>query len=96
MNTECCPQPGQVSFYSVLPLVCLPCYWLVSRACGSGQVAWKGPFCLSSMTVNLLFYSVQGIERGGRTAVWKGSHWPCRCSHNPVATADSEGDLIIV
>ena len=38
MNAERCLWPGEVGFYSVLPLVCLPCNWLVSRACGSGQV----------------------------------------------------------
>ena len=45
------------------------------------MVAWKGPFSLSSMSVILLFGSVQGIEHGGRAAVWKDGHWPCSCSH---------------
>ena len=44
-------------------------------------VTWKGPFCLSLMIVKLPFCSVQGIKRRGRAAVWKGSHWPCGCSH---------------
>ena len=50
---------GDVGFYSVLPLVYLPCYWLVGRACGSGQVNGyrlhgKEPSCLTSITVELL------------------------------------------
>jgi hypothetical protein len=35
---ECCPVPGQDSFYPVLQLHCLLCDWLVSRACRGGQV----------------------------------------------------------
>jgi hypothetical protein len=34
----------------------------------------------SSMTVKER--SVQTVERGWRTVVWKGGRWPCGCSHN--------------
>ena len=38
VSRECWMLSGEVGFHSVLPLVWMPCYWLVGRACGSGQV----------------------------------------------------------
>jgi len=57
VSSECSSKPGQAGFYSVLPLACLLCYWLVSRACRHGQVnhyrllvadiVWKWLFIVS-------------------------------------------------
>ena len=62
MNAERSPQPGEVAFYSVLPLVCVPCDWLVCRACVSGQVndyrlQEKGRF-ISLDAVELLLHTL--------------------------------------
>ena len=96
VSSECSLQPGQAGFYSLLPLACLLCYWLVSRACRHGQVnhyrllvadvaSLHGKGRLQSLIIrhwsNLLLGSVQGVENRGRAAVWKGSHWPCGYSH---------------
>ena len=69
MSSECWLYLGEALFYSVLPLVCLLCHWLVGRVCRHGQEndyrlpsAWKGPFLERSVE---------------RAAVRQGSYWIC-------------------
>jgi hypothetical protein len=44
VSCECCPKPGQVEFYPVLPLDCLLCDWLAVRVCRSG---WANDYQLA-------------------------------------------------
>ena len=74
--SHCCPQPGQAGFKSVFPLDYLLCYCLAGRNCRSGQVnhyrllvpdiAWKGPFSLSSFVCVRRCYLVLFKEQRGR------------------------------
>ena len=70
VSRECWMLSGDVGFYSVLPLVCLPCYWLVGRACESGQVNdyWshgKGRFVSNQWLWSCCFLQCmeQSVER---------------------------------
>jgi len=86
VSSECFLKPGHAGFYSVLPLACLLCYWLVSRACRHGQVnhyrllvadiAWKGPFTVSHpLTLEQVaaWFSARSRERRESSCV---ERWP--------------------